>query len=86
MFEETVVVKNKTGLHARPASLFVRKANSFKSEIKIEENGREVNAKSIIGVLSLGVSQGKTITIKAEGEDEMLAVKELIKLIRSFEN
>jgi len=86
MFEETVVIKNKTGLHARPASLFVRKANSFKSEIKIEENGKEVNAKSIMGVLSLGVSQGKTVKIKAEGEDEMIAVKELIKLIRSFED
>jgi len=78
-----VIVKNKTGLHARPAALFVQAANKHKSEIFIEKQGKKVNAKSIMGVMSLAVSQGTEITISAHGEDEEEAVKNLVELIES---
>lgn len=83
MVQQTVTVKNKTGLHARPAALFVQAANKFKSEIFIEKEGKKVNAKSIMGVMSLAVSQGTQITISAEGEDEKEAVEKLVELIES---
>lgn len=83
MVQQIVTVKNKTGLHARPAALFVQAANKFKSEIFIEKEGKRVNAKSIMGVMSLAVSQGTQITILAEGEDEKEAVKKLVELIES---
>lgn len=83
MVQQTVTVKNKTGLHARPAALFVQAANKFKSEIFIEKEGKKVNAKSIMGVMSLAVSQGTQITISAEGEDEKEAVEKLLELIES---
>lgn len=83
MVQQIVTVKNKTGLHARPAALFVQAANKFKSEIFIEKEGKKVNAKSIMGVMSLAVSQGTQITISAEGEDEKEAVEKLVELIES---
>lgn len=83
MYEKTVVVKNKTGLHARPAAMFVQTANKFKSEIFIEKEGKKVNAKSIMGVMSLAVSQGTTIAISAQGEDEKEAVEALVELVES---
>ncbi|AEE90893.1 MAG: HPr family phosphocarrier protein [Tepidanaerobacter acetatoxydans] len=83
MFQQNVTVKNKTGLHARPAALFVQTANKFKSEVFIEKDGKKVNAKSIMGVMSLAVSQGTQITISAQGEDEKEAVEKLVELIES---
>ncbi len=83
MFQQSVTVKNKTGLHARPAALFVQKANKFKSEVFIEKEGKKVNAKSIMGVMSLAVSQGTPIIISAQGEDEVNAVNDLVELIES---
>ncbi|MDI3480532.1 MAG: phosphocarrier protein HPr [Tepidanaerobacteraceae bacterium] len=83
MYEKSVVVKNKTGLHARPAALFVQTANKFKSEIYIEKEGKKVNAKSIMGVMSLAVSQGTEIMLSADGDDEREAVEKLIELIES---
>ncbi|NPV42831.1 MAG: HPr family phosphocarrier protein [Firmicutes bacterium] len=83
MYEKTVTVKNKTGLHARPAAMFVQGAGKFASEIWIEKEGKKVNAKSIMGVMSLGVSQGTEIKIIAEGEDEREAVEKLSELINS---
>ncbi|MFO7152422.1 MAG: HPr family phosphocarrier protein [Bacillota bacterium] len=83
MYEKTVVVENKTGLHARPAAMFVQAANKFKSEIFIEKEGKKVNAKSIMGVMSLAVSQGTTIKISAQGEDEKQAVEDLVALVKS---
>jgi phosphocarrier protein HPr len=83
MFQQNVIVKNKTGLHARPAALFVQTANKFKSEIFIEKQGKKVNAKSIMGVMSLAVSQGTEIIISAQGEDEKEAVNMLVELIES---
>jgi phosphocarrier protein HPr len=81
MFQQNVIVKNKTGLHARPAALFVQTANKFKSEVFIEKDGKKVNAKSIMGVMSLAVSQGTPIIISAQGEDEKEAVIKLVELI-----
>lgn len=83
MVKQEVTITNKTGLHARPASLFVQKANKFSSEIKVASNGREVNAKSIMEIMSLAAGQGTTIEIRAEGEDAEDAVKALVDLIQN---
>ncbi|MEW8973690.1 MAG: HPr family phosphocarrier protein [Tissierellaceae bacterium] len=81
MYKEEVVLKNETGLHARPASLFVKEASKYVSDIKIIKDEKEYNAKSIMGILSMGAAKGDLLTIQAEGEDEELAVKTLIDLI-----
>ncbi len=75
------VIINKTGLHARPAAIFVQRANQFESAIKIVCNGKEINAKSMIGVLSLGAGRGSRVTIQAEGEDAEAAAAELVRVI-----
>ncbi|MEW8956227.1 HPr family phosphocarrier protein [Clostridium sp.] len=85
MVSKEVVVKNSTGLHARPATLLVKKASAFKSDISIEFNGKKANVKSLIGVLSLGVTKDAKITVVASGDDETLAVEEIAKLIASLE-
>ena len=85
MVSKKVVVNNATGLHARPATLLVKKASSFKSNVRIEFNGKEANVKSLIGVLSLGVTKDSEITVMASGDDETLAVEEIVKLINSLE-
>ena len=79
--EKKVMITNKTGLHARPAAQFVQKAGKFDSKIEIVFEEKEVNAKSIMGVMSLGVGKGNEITVRAEGEDAEEAVKELIEFI-----
>lgn len=81
--EKNVIITNETGLHARPASQFVQRADKFKSEIQIVFEDKEVNAKSIMGVMSLGISQGKEITLKANGEDEEAAINELENFINT---
>ena len=78
-----VVVQNQVGLHARPATFFIQKANEFKSSIWIEKEERRVNAKSLLGVLSLGIVGGTTIKVMADGADEEDAVESLVKLIQS---
>ncbi len=83
MFSKEVVVQNQVGLHARPATFFIQKANEFKSSIWVEREERKVNAKSLLGVLSLGITKGTTINIIADGVDEEDAVEALIKLITS---
>ncbi|MCX7710494.1 MAG: HPr family phosphocarrier protein [Clostridia bacterium] len=83
MVEKTVEVTNPTGLHARPAALFVQTAGKFTSHIWISKDEKKVNAKSIMGLMSLAVSQGTSVTIGAEGEDEQIALRELIDLITS---
>ncbi|MBU3195385.1 HPr family phosphocarrier protein [Clostridium algidicarnis] len=85
MISKEVIVKNGTGLHARPATLLVKKASSFKSDVSIEFNGKKANVKSLIGVLSLGVTKDSTITVMASGDDETHAVEEIVKLIKSLE-
>lgn len=84
MVERKVTVQNKTGLHARPAALFVQKANQFKSDIHIIKDSKDISAKSIMGVMSLGVGQGTEILITAQGEDAQQAVDALVELIESL--
>lgn len=81
MFKDELVLQNETGLHARPASLFVKEAAKFKSEIKIIKDDKEYNGKSIMGLLSMGVAKGDKLIIQAEGEDEEAAVTELVDLL-----
>jgi phosphocarrier protein len=81
MTEQIAVLQNQVGLHARPATYFIQKANDFKSSVWIEKDERRVNAKSLLGVLSLGVSRGDTILVIADGEDQDEAVAELVALI-----
>ena len=81
-----VIVNNGTGLHARPATLLVKKASTFKSDVSIEFNGKKANVKSLIGVLSLGVTKGANITVTATGDDETLAAEEIAKLIETLED
>ncbi len=83
MYSETIEVQNKTGLHARPASVFVQAAAKFKSNITIEKDSKQINAKSMLALLGLGVSKGSTVKIAAEGADEKEAVASLTSLIRS---
>ena len=78
-----VTINNQVGLHARPATFFIQKANEFKSSVWIEKDGRRVNAKSLLGVLSLGIVKGTTINIVADGLDEEHAVEILAELIDS---
>lgn len=77
------VIKNKLGLHARAAALLVQKANQFACEIKIEKDGLEVNAKSIMGVMMLAAAKHSRVTVKAEGTDSQEALKELGKLFKN---
>ena len=83
MISRGVTICNSVGLHARPATFFVQKANSYKSSIWIEKEDCRVNAKSLLGVLSLGISKGTTITLIADGVDESVAVDGLAELINS---
>ena len=79
--ERAIKITNETGLHARPASKFVQKAGTFKSDVAIIFGEKEVNAKSIMGVLSLGISQDSQIKIRCEGEDAETAVEGLIQFL-----
>ena len=83
MCVKEVVVQNQVGLHARPATFFIQKANGYKSSIWVENEDRRVNAKSLLGVLSLGIVGGTTIRIIADGADEEAAVKGLVDLVES---
>ncbi len=83
MISKEVLINNQVGLHARPATFFIQKANEFKSSIWIEKEDRRVNAKSLLGVLSLGIVKGTTITIIADGADQEEAIETLSKLIDS---
>ena len=83
MFGKDVTVKNQVGLHARPATFFTQKANEFKSSIWIEKDERRVNAKSLLGVLSLGIMGDTDIRIIAGGVDEEQAVSALVALVES---
>ncbi len=83
MYMKEVTVNNQVGLHARPATFFIQKANEFKSSIWVEKDERRVNAKSLLGVLSLGVVKGTTINLIADGLDEKEAVDALVELFNS---
>lgn len=83
MISKEVTIKNSVGLHARPATFFIQKANTYKSTIWVERDDRKINAKSLLGVLSLGIVKDMTITIIADGNDEQDAVNGLCALIES---
>ena len=83
MVSAEVTVNNSVGLHARPATFFIQRANSFKSSVWIEKDDRRVHAKSLLGVLSFGIIRGTSINIVADGTDEEDAVKTLVGTIRS---
>jgi len=82
---KTIVVKNKLGLHARPAALFVQTANKFDSRISVEKDNERVNGKSIMGILMLGVECGSAVIIEIEGRDAEKAMSELERLITKNE-
>ncbi|WP_455538587.1 HPr family phosphocarrier protein [Terrisporobacter sp.] len=81
--EKVVVIKNETGLHARPAGMFVKKASEFTSTVEVKYKDKVVNAKSIMGIMSLGLKKGEEITICAHGADEQAAVDALYELVES---
>ena len=83
MYVKVVMVQNQVGLHSRPATFFIQKANEFKSSIWIEKEERRVNAKSLLGILSLGIVGGTQIRIIADGADEEAAVDGLVELVES---
>ena len=83
MVTKEVVINNQVGLHARPATFFIQKANEFKSSIWIEKEDRRVNAKSLLGVLSLGIVKGTAVNLIAGGNDENEAISTLSDLIAS---
>ena len=83
MYVKEAIVNNQVGLHARPATFFIQKANEFKSSIWVEREDRRVNAKSLLGVLSLGIVKGTTVSLIADGADEEAAVEALVELINT---
>ena len=83
MIKRDVTITNNIGLHARPATFFIQKANMFKSFIWIEKDDRKVNAKSLLGVLSMGIAKGMTVTLIADGQDESGAIDALENLIQT---
>ncbi len=83
MFMKETTVSNQVGLHARPATFFIQKANEFKCSVWVEKDDRRVNAKSLLGVLSLGIVKGTSINLIADGPDEEAAINALVELINS---
>lgn len=83
MVKRDVTITNNIGLHARPATFFIQKANSYKYSIWVEKEDRKVNAKSLLGVLSLGIAKGMTVTLIADGSDETEAIEGLVELIQN---
>ena len=83
MYTQEITVTNEVGLHAKPATYFIQKANEFQSGIWVEKDERRVNAKSLLDILSLGIVQGTTVTLIADGSDEEAAVKTLAELVNS---
>lgn len=79
-----ILLQNETGLHARPASEFVKLAKSFEAKITLVKGGKEYNGKSILNVLGMGAGKGTKIELRAEGEDEETALEKLSELVKSF--
>jgi phosphocarrier protein HPr len=83
MPEATLTLHNATGLHARPAKIFAQAAAASPAEVKVEKNGKSVNGKSVLSVLTLGCDRGDTITIRTAGEGAEEALAELVQLVES---
>ena len=86
MYTREITVKNEVGLHARPATYFIQKANEFKSGIWVEKEERRVNAKSLLGVLSLGIMKDTTVTLIADGSDEKAVMENVVKACKRVED
>ncbi|MGA9175205.1 MAG: HPr family phosphocarrier protein [Thermoactinomyces sp.] len=84
MLEKTITITNPSGLHARPAALLVKEASNFKSTIKLVKNGKEVDAKSLLGVMSLAAKQNDQVTVRAEGEDKEAAVNQIAAFLEQL--
>lgn len=83
MIQRDVQITNNSGLHARPATFFIQKANTYRSGIWVVKDDRKVSAKSLLGVLSIGIAKGMTITLVADGDDEKSAIDGLVELIEN---
>jgi phosphocarrier protein len=83
MITQTIVIKNRAGIHARPAAMLVQETKNFSSNIYFEKGNDRINAKSIMGIITLGAAYGTEIKIIAEGEDEQTAVAALVRLFES---
>ncbi|CAA7600899.1 Phosphotransferase system, HPr histidine phosphorylation site [Acididesulfobacillus acetoxydans] len=86
MLRRDFIIRNKTGLHARPASIFIKTANKFKCDIHLVKDGQEIDGKSIISLLTIGARQGSMIIITTNGTDEKVAMDELINVLNSLED
>lgn len=85
MVEEKVIVKNETGLHARPAANLVKEASTYPCTLRIRKGAKEVNLQSMLGVLSLGVAKGDEVTIIADGPNEEVTLKKIVEFISCLE-
>lgn len=83
MIQREVKITNNSGLHARPATFFIQKANTYRSGVWVVKDDRKVSAKSLLGVLSIGIAKGMTITLVADGDDEQEAITGLVELIET---
>lgn len=83
MITKTLKIKTESGIHARPAAMFVKMANKFPCEILVQKDDQEINGKSIMGIMMLALTKGTTITIKADGQKEKEAVKKIAELIEN---
>ena len=83
MYDKKVTVQNQVGLHARPATFFIQKANEYKATVWVEKDERRVNSKSLLGVLSLGIVGGTEIRVIADGPDDKEAVEALVKMVEA---
>ena len=83
MITQNITITNSIGLHARPATYLIQKATGYRCKVKIAKDQQEVNAKSLLGVLSLGIAKGMTVTITTDGEDEEEAMEGILTLIRT---
>lgn len=83
MIQREVKITNNSGLHARPATFFIQKANTYRSGVWVVKDDRKVSAKSLLGVLSIGIAKGMTITLVADGDDEQDAIDGLVELIET---
>ena len=83
MIQREVTINNNSGLHARPATFFIQKANTYRSGVWVVKDDRKVSAQSLLGVLSIGIAKGMTITLVADGDDEAAAISGLVELIES---
>lgn len=83
MLEKTVIIKNRLGLHARPAAMLVQTVSKFKSRVKIFKGDQEVDGKSIMGIMTLAAARGTNLRLIVDGEDEIQAVNEIVRLVES---